>query len=105
MRQFFLLIFLIFISRWMVKILRRMARPSNLPRDSFGSSETPKKSMSGNFNSSNTDTSASASADVSSRSHALVLCAVCRVHVPRGESIVIAGHYFCCAAHAERYAA
>jgi uncharacterized protein len=33
----------------------------------------------------------------------MVRCAHCGVHLPKGESIVVEGNYFCCAEHRNAY--
>ncbi len=33
----------------------------------------------------------------------MVRCALCGIHVPRGESLVVRDRYFCCADHQQRH--
>ncbi len=33
----------------------------------------------------------------------MVRCAECGVHLPRGESLVVRGQFYCCASHQQRH--
>ena len=92
MRQLLLLIFVFFASQWLFKKLKRAqaaagaqagggaggARASHGPAASGGAPQLPDP---------------------------LVRCSECGVHTPSSEAIVAAGHRFCSADHAKRYAA
>lgn len=100
MRQILLLILLFFAGQWLVKALRRAGNAADAPRN--GPFDT-----SGRSAGANPDNSSGAQAQTQSRQLAepMVRCATCGVHTPQSESILVAGHRFCCAEHAERYAA
>jgi uncharacterized protein len=92
MRQLLLLIFVFFASQWLFKKLRRAqaaAQSGARPGPAGSTSAGP---------------SASRARAAPQLPDPLVRCAECGVHTPRGESIVVAGHRFCSADHAARYA-
>jgi uncharacterized protein len=102
MRQLFLLILLFFVSNWLVKALRRSGNAANAPRNGpFDSAGRP------GANPGNAGGAQAQQAQSQSRQLAepMVRCATCGVHTPQSESILAAGQRFCCAEHAERYAA
>jgi uncharacterized protein len=41
--------------------------------------------------------------DDKSAAEDMVRCAQCGIHLPRGESLVVRGHYYCCADHQQRH--
>ena len=99
MRQLLLLILLFFAGQWLVKALRRAGNAADAPRNGpFDTSGQP---------GANRGNSGGAQAQSQSRQLAepMVRCATCGVHTPQSESILAAGQRFCCAEHAERYAA
>ncbi|QCP51074.1 deaminase [Trinickia violacea] len=99
MRQLLLLILLFFAGQWLVKALRRVGNAADAPRNGpFDTSARPDA---------NPGNTGGAQAQSQSRQLAepMVRCATCGVHTPQSESILAAGQRFCCAEHAERYAA
>jgi uncharacterized protein len=42
-------------------------------------------------------------ANTSSETEKMVRCAQCGVHLPRGESLVVRGQFYCCAEHQRRH--
>ena len=99
MRQILLLILLFFAGQWLVKALRRAGNAADAPRN--GPFDTSGRSGA------NPGNTGGAQAQTQSRQLAepMVRCATCGVHTPQSESILVAGQRFCCAEHAERYAA
>ena len=102
MRQLLLLILLVFVGQWLVKTMRRVGGAAHAPRGGpFGGAGRP--------GSAGGDASAGGGARAQQQTQRLaepmVRCATCGVHTPQSESIAVAGQRFCCAEHAERYAA
>ena len=99
MRQILLLILLFFAGQWLVKALRRAGNAADAPRNGPFDASGRSGANPGN--------TGGAQAQSQSRQLAepMVRCATCGVHTPQSESILVAGHRFCCAEHAERYAA
>ena len=96
MRQLLLLILLFFAGQWLVKTIRRADRHAARrgPSGSTGAGHAPGAAGAG------------ARAPNEPRlAEPMVLCSDCGVHTPKSDSIVVAGQHFCCAEHAQRYAA
>jgi uncharacterized protein len=96
MRQLLLLIFVFFASQWLFKKLKRAqtAGGAQTARQAGGAAGAGRASY-----------GPAASSPVPQLPDPLVRCAECGVHTPSSEAIVAAGHRFCCADHAHRYAA
>lgn len=92
MRQLLLLIFVFFASQWLFKKLRRAQAQAT----------TGAQAANGAGRASN---GPAASGGTPQLADPLVRCAECGVHTPSSEAIVAAGHRFCSADHARRYAA
>jgi uncharacterized protein len=88
MRQLLLLILFIFAARWLVKTVRA-AQALAAARDG--------RPGSGTFG--------ARAAKAPPLAVPMVRCAACGVHAPESDSIVVGRQHFCCAEHAERYAA
>lgn len=43
------------------------------------------------------------SANTNNEAEKMVRCAQCGVHLPRGESLVVRGQFYCCAEHQRRH--
>jgi uncharacterized protein len=95
MRQIFLLVVFVLAARWLVKTMRAAqtqgamrggARPAPPPGAAGGGRYEPVR-------------------EPRQLAEPMVRCAVCGVHAPKSESIVVGGHAFCSAEHARRYAA
>ena len=89
MRQLLLLILFILGARWLVKLQRAgQARTHARGEAQWGASAARGKP-----------------AASPSLAEPVVRCAVCGVHAPRSESVLVGQQYFCCAEHARPYAA
>ena len=90
MRQLLLLILFILGARWLVKLQRAgQARASARGEAGRGASSSARGKRSAS----------------PSLAEPVVRCAVCGVHAPRSESVLVGQQYFCCAEHARPYAA
>ena len=96
MRQLLLLIFVFFASQWLFRKLKRAqtAAGAQTGRQADGGAAAGRASH-----------GPAASSSAPQLPDPLVRCAECGVHTPSSEAIVAAGHRFCCADHAQRYAA
>ncbi|WP_250452292.1 PP0621 family protein [Caballeronia sp. ATUFL_M2_KS44] len=99
MRNFILLIFLFFVTQWLLKKLRRAnERAQAGARDAAGGAKSTNSTNSARGRN-------GAATDAPQLPDPLIRCTQCGVHTPRSESIVVAGERFCCNEHARRYAA
>jgi uncharacterized protein len=101
MRQLLLLILLVFVGQWLVKTMRRASGTADAPRSGpFDAAGRPRAGAAGGANA-----TGAARPQARQLAEPMVRCATCGVHTPQSESIAAAGQRFCCAEHAERYAA
>ncbi|MFK4445269.1 uncharacterized protein ABH944_005385 [Caballeronia udeis] len=96
MRQLLLLIFVFFASQWLFKKLRRAQAAAGAQTG---------HPVGGGAGATRASHGPTASGPAPQLPDPLVRCAECGVHTPSSEAIVAAGHRFCCADHAQRYAA
>ena len=103
-RLLFILILLYVGYQWLAKAIRRADNAADPTRNRpFGASGRPGANGNGNGNGAG---GGSGSRPPPPRlAEPMVRCTMCGVHTPQSESILIAGQRFCCAEHAERYAA
>jgi uncharacterized protein len=95
MRQIFLLVVFVLAARWLVKTMRAAqtqaamrggARSAPPPGAAGGARYEPPR-------------------EPRQLAEPMVRCAVCGVHAPKSDSVVVGGQSFCSAEHARRYAA
>jgi uncharacterized protein len=96
MRQLLLLILLFFIGQWLVKTIRRA--------DANAARRGPSRS-SGAADAAGAAGPGARATNEPRLAEPMVRCTDCGVHTPKSDSVVVAGQHFCCAQHAQRYAA
>jgi len=95
MRQIFLLVLFVLAARWLVKTMRAAQTQATMRG---GAREAPPRGAAGGAR-------YEPAREPRQLAEPMVRCAVCGVHAPKSDSVVVGAQAFCSAEHARRYAA
>jgi uncharacterized protein len=101
MRQIFLLILLFIVGNWLVKALRR--HEANNAQRTGGAARPGGGPANGHANGHPNGRPQGAAQPAPQLPEPMIRCVECGVHLPKSESVIVAGQQFCCSAHAQRH--